>query len=161
MLTIRSVEKSDNTSLYVLIREVFEEFNAPKQGTVYSDPTTENLYELFQQDKSVLWVALLDEEVLGCCGVFPTDGLPGGCAELVKFYLRKEFRGRGIGKALIEKSIHSATELGYTKLYLESLPDFATAVQMYKKLGFVQLDQAVGCSGHCSCNVWMIKSLLE
>ena len=75
-IIIREVEKTDNLILSQIIRNVFEEHGAPKQGTVYSDPTTDNLYELFRAKKSVLWVAVTDGKITGCCGIYPTNGLP-------------------------------------------------------------------------------------
>jgi len=158
-MNIRLVEESDNSHLANLIRNVFDEHNAPKNGTVYSDPATENLYELFQKKRSALWVAEIDGEIIGCCGVYPTYGLPENCAELVKFYLSKQSRGKGIGKELMERSIESAKEFGYTELYLESLPEFSKAVQMYEKSGFIKLNKPLGSSGHTSCNIWMMKTL--
>jgi len=82
---IRPVEKEDNLRLAGIIREVFIEHSAPREGTVYSDPTTDNLYQLFRTPKSVLWVAVINNEPVGCCGIYPSEGLPGYCAELVKF----------------------------------------------------------------------------
>lgn len=142
-----------------MIRQVFDEHQAPQKGTVYSDPTTDNLFDLFQAEKSLLWVAEIDNEIVGCCGIFPTKGLPEKCAELVKFYLSAKARGKGIGKSLMEKSIESARELGYTELYLESLPEFSNAVSIYEKQGFLKLDQPLGESGHTTCNIWMLKKL--
>ena len=158
-MKIRQVKESDNPYLAKMIREVFEEHDAPKQGTVYSDPTTDYLFESFQIDKSVLWVAEDNNKVLGCCGIFPTIGLPKHCAELVKFYLPKGSRGKGIGKILMERSIHWAKKFGYSELYIESLPEYSKAVKMYLKQGFVQLDKPLGESGHTSCNIWMLKEL--
>ncbi len=40
---IRKILPEDNSSLAKMIREVFEEFDAPREGTVYSDPTTDIL----------------------------------------------------------------------------------------------------------------------
>lgn len=158
-MNIRLVEKSDNLHLAKVIRKAFDEHNAPKQGTVYSDPTTDNLYALFQKKRSALWVAEIDAAIVGCCGIYPTNGLPENCVELVKFYLAKQSRGKGIGKELLERSIESAKEFGYTALYLESLPEFSKAVQLYEKLGFIRLNKPLGSSGHTSCNIWMIKTL--
>ena len=158
-LVIREVTASDNMPLAKLIREVFDEHEAPHQCTVYSDPTTDDLYALFQKPRSVLWVAVLHNKILGCCGIYPTEGLPGDCAELAKFYLLKEGRGKGIGKQLMQLSFQSAKEMGYKKLYLESMPQFSKAVSMYEKLGFITLDKALGNSGHTSCNIWMVKEL--
>ncbi len=42
-MEIRKIQESDNKCLALLIRNVFEEYNAPREGTVYSDPTTDNL----------------------------------------------------------------------------------------------------------------------
>ena len=158
-ITIRKIEAKDNIPLAKMIREVFDEHNAPRTGTVYSDPTTDNLYELFKAPKSILWVAEVDNEVLGCCGVYPTQGLDDGYAELVKYYLSGKARGLGIGRELMQRSIESAKEFGYQHLYLESFPQFAKAVGIYEKQGFVRIDHPLGSSGHTSCNIWMVKDL--
>lgn len=155
----RQIQEKDNRSLAGMIRNVFREHNAPQQGTVYSDPTTNHLYELFLTPKSVLWIVETEGEALGCCGIFPTPGLPDGCAELVKFYLDKRLRGTGTGKKLMEMSFQSAIELGYTQLYIESLPEFSKAISMYEKSGFVLLDSPLGNSAHPGCNIWMLKKL--
>lgn len=156
---IRPVKESDNMLLAAVVRKVFEEYDAPRQGTVFSDPTTDDLYGLFRAPGSVLWVAVTENGPSGCCGVYPTRGLPDGCAELVKFYLCSEVRGLGIGRALMEKCIRSAYDLGYEQLYLESLPHFARALRMYEKQGFVRLEKPLGQSGHPACNIWMIREL--
>ena len=158
-MQIRKVEQTDNEQLAKIIRQAFIEYNAPQHGTVYSDPTTDDLYTLFQTEGAVLWVAILDGKIAGCCGVYPTAGLPEHYAELVKFYLAASARGKGVGKALMQKSITSAIALGYSTLYLESLPQFANAVSIYEKQGFETLDHPLGESGHTSCNIWMIKKL--
>ncbi len=150
----------DNELLAKLIREVFDEYNAPHACTVYTDPTTDDLYALFQKNQSLLWVAELDEEIIGCCGIYATEGLSADCAELAKFYLLNEVRGKGIGKKLMQQCFQSAKEMGYKKLYIESLPEFSMAVSMYEKYGFVRIDKPLGNSGHTSCNIWMIKELV-
>jgi putative acetyltransferase len=156
---IRVVAESDNFKIAKMIREVFEEHNAPRIGTVYSDPTTDDLYSLFQTPRSVLWVAEIDGKPQGCCGIFPTPGLDSDCAELVKFYLSPKIRGKGVGRQLMEKCIHSAVEMGYKQLYLESMPEFGKAVRIYQKLGFTPLSGPMGHSGHSGCTIWMVKEL--
>lgn len=156
---IRKIVPEDNPLLAKMIREIFEEFDAPHEGTVYSDPTTDNLFELFGEENSVLWVAESEGDPIGCCGIYPTAGLPKGYAELVKFYINQKFRGIGIGKLLLDKCIASASEFGFKHLYIESLPVFSKAIDMYKKVDFEFLDKPLGNSGHNSCNVWMLKTL--
>ena len=142
-----------------MIREVFREHEAPQHGTVYSDPTTDDLYGLFRKSRSVLWVAEMNKLPEGCCGVYPTDGLEDNYAELVKYYLARSGRGKGIGRQLMELCIGSARDMGYEKLYLESMPHFSKAVRIYEKLGFRYLPGPLGNSGHTTCNIWMILDL--
>jgi putative acetyltransferase len=158
-VTYRNIELKDNKELADLIRTVFREFRIDRPGTVYFDPTTDNLYELFRAQGSVYWIAEENGVMAGGCGIYPTSGLPYGCAELVKFYLLQQWRGKGIGKALMDKCIESAKQLGYSKLYLESLPELSKAVSMYLKSGFSHIPHALGNSGHFGCNIWMVKEL--
>ncbi|KAA3436525.1 GNAT family N-acetyltransferase [Rufibacter hautae] len=158
-ITVRAIEEKDNLPLADLIRKVFREFKIDKPGTVYTDPTTDALYQLFLTPGSGCLVAEENGEMVGCCGVFPTQGLPDGCAELVKFYLSAETRGRGIGLQLLERNMELARELGYKQLYLESFPELSKAVSMYTKAGFKPLPHALGNSGHFACTIWMLKDL--
>ncbi|WP_316803958.1 GNAT family N-acetyltransferase [Pedobacter nototheniae] len=158
-ITFRKIEEKDNKALAGLIRNVFEEFNIEKIGTVYSDPTTDHLSEVFKNPKAAYWLAEEDGVLLGGCGIFPTEGLPDGCVELVKFYLSPASRGKGIGKKLMEKSIESAQQLGYNEVYLESFPELSTAIGLYEKAGFKALSGPLGNSGHFACNVWMLLVL--
>jgi len=157
--TIREIAASDNESLASIIRAVFIEHDAPQQGTVYSDPTTDDLYTLFSVPKSQLWVAEKDTKIVGCGGIYPTVGLPDGCVEFVKFYLAPSARGLGLGRALLEQCLYQASKLGYDTMYIESLPHYSKAVTMYERYGFKHLDRQLGQSGHTTCNIWMSKTL--
>jgi putative acetyltransferase len=59
----------------------------------------------------------------------------------------------------MEKSMTWAKENGYTQVYLESMPELSKAVSIYEKVGFKSLDHPLGNSGHCGCDIWMIKAL--
>ena len=155
----REVKKEDNVLLARMIRQVFKEHDAPQSGTVFSDPTTDDLFGLFRKSRSVLWVAELDSLALGCCGIYPTEGLENSCAELVKYYLAESERGKGTGRQLMELCIASARKLGYKKLYIESMPHFSKAVRIYEKLGFRKLSSPLGNSGHTTCDIWMLLEL--
>jgi putative acetyltransferase len=158
-INYRNIGEKDNAELAGLIRTVFREFRIDRPGTVYFDPTTDNLYALFRTPGSVYWIAEDKEKMIGGCGIYPTKGLPEGCAELVKFYLLAPWRGRGIGHTLMEKCFESARQSGYKQLYLESLPELSKAVSMYIKSGFRYIPHSLGNSGHFGCNIWMLKDL--
>jgi len=158
-ITFRRIEERDNKELAELIRTVFREFHIDRPGTVYFDPTTDNLFQLFRTTGSEYWIAEENGIMIGGCGVFPTPGLPKGCAELVKLYLSATVRGRGIGRQLMEKTFESAKKYGYKTLYLESLPELSKAISLYEKAGFKFISGPLGNSGHFGCNIWMLKDL--
>ena len=159
-ITIRPIQTTDNAILAKIIRSCFHDYEVKcTAGTVYQDPTTDDLFSLFQTPKYQLWVAELENKIVGCCGIFPTENLPENCTELVKFYISENGRGKGIGRLLLEKTIESAKELGYSQIYLESIPEFSTAVSIYEKQGFKFLEKPLGNSGHDGCNLWMLKEM--
>lgn len=155
----REIQPSDNKELAEMIRKIFREFKIDMPGTVYTDPTTDALYELFQTPGSAYFIAEENGRIVGGCGFYPTNGLPHGYAELVKFYVAFEARGKGTGKELMIKTIEEAKKAGYTHIYLESFPNLTKAIEMYHQTGFKKIAHALGNSGHYSCNVWMVKDL--
>jgi putative acetyltransferase len=156
---IRTIQQGDNKALAKIIRDTLTEFKANKPGTVYFDETTDQLFDVFKIKDSIYFVAELEGEIIGGSGIYPTANLPDGTCELVKLYLSAKARGKGIGKTLMEKCITAAKELGYKKIYLETMPELTIAIPMYEKAGFTYLPTAWGCSGHTGCDVWMIKEL--
>jgi len=158
-IAFRNIEKKDNKEIASLIRTVFREFKIDRPGTVYFDPTTDDLYTLFRTPGSIYWIAEEGSKIIGGCGIYATPGLPQGCAELVKLYLDSSQRGKGIGRQLLENSIESAKSLGYKQLYLESLPELSKAIGLYEKAGFKFVPGPMGNSGHFGCNIWMLKDL--
>lgn len=158
-ITFRHLKRDDNAAIAALIRGVFREFGIVRPGTVYFDPTTDDLFTLFSVPGAEYWLAVSGGSIIGGCGVYPTPGLPDGCAELVKFYLMSGYRGRGIGKKLMDLTIESARKFGYTQLYLESLPELGKAISLYERAGFRHIPAALGNSGHFGCDIWMIREL--
>ena len=98
------------------------EFGADKPGTVYFDDSTDHLYELFQQQKGIYHVALVNNIIVGGGGINPTTGLAADTCELVKLYLSPEVRGKGIGKTLMERCLHAAKKAGYKKVLSQCRP---------------------------------------
>ncbi len=158
-MNIRPIRASDNQILAQIIRESIEALQLPKEGTAHSDPTTDDLFHLFKTEKSHYWVMEINHEVVGGCGIYPTNGLPNGCCELVRFFLKENVRGNGLGKRLMDKSEESAAKLGFNSIYLESFPDMKAAISLYEKNGYQYLSQSLGDTGHHACNVWMLKKL--
>jgi putative acetyltransferase len=158
-IDIRTIVPADNAAIATIIRNSLAEFGANKPGTVFFDPTTDALYQLFQTPGSIYFIATENDTVLGGAGIFPSDGLPAGVCELVKMYLSKENRGKGLGRFLIDKCLAAAREMGYQQVYLETMPELKKAVTVYEQFGFQYLNGPMGNTGHFGCDVWMMKKL--
>jgi putative acetyltransferase len=159
-IRIRTIRQEDNKALAAIIRKTLEEFGANRPGTVYFDPTTDALYELFRGTPgSVYFVAETDEKIVGGGGIFPSPGLPQDTCELVKMYLLPDVRGIGLGKKIIEACIGFAKESGYSNIYIETMPELKQAMKTYEKFGFAYLDGPLGETGHFGCDMWMLKRI--
>jgi putative acetyltransferase len=158
-IQVRLIEKNDNEALAVIIRNALKEFDANKAGTVYFDESTDRLFELFQQQNAAYHVAAIDGKVVGGGGIFHTAGLDVDTCELVKLYLSPSSRGYGFGKLLMNHCLNTARELGFKKVYLETMPELTSAVPMYENFGFTYLKGPLGNSGHGGCDIWMMKDL--
>ena len=158
-IKLRTIQKEDNVQLAQIIRDTLTEFKANKPGTVYYDETTDQLFELFQKPGSIYYVALMDDEIVGGGGIYPSDGLPNGTCELVKMYLLPEARGIGLGKRIIEECLAFAKENGYSQVYIESMPELENALKVYEKFGFKYISAPLGNTGHHGCEKWMLRTL--
>ncbi len=156
-IVIRTIKPEDNKPLAVIVRNALAEFGANKPGTVYFDPTTDNLYDLFKAKKSIYYVAEMDGTIIGGTGIFPSAGLDENTCELVKMYLQPAVRGMGLGGKLIQQCLEFAKKTGYKQVYIETMPELRKAMGVYEKFGFRYLDGPMGNTGHFGCEIWMLK----
>jgi putative acetyltransferase len=160
-IIIRPITPEDNAAVAAIVRRVLTEFKANKPGTAFYDQELDHLSEVFKQPGSAYWVVEMDGVVQGCGGIYPTQGLPTGYCELVKLYFDEAIRGKGTGKKLINICMETAIKMSYTHLYLETMPELTIAVPLYEKMGFAYNNTALGNTGHCGCNIWMVKKLVD
>jgi putative acetyltransferase len=156
-IAIRSIQPDDNVAIARIVRESLSEFGANHLGTVYYDETTDHLFELFREPLAYYFIAEKEGVVLGGAGIFPSKGLPEGTCELVKMYLVPEIRGQGLGGRLIALCLAKAKENGFSKVYIETMPELRRAMSIYEKFGFRYLEGPLGNTGHFGCAIWMLK----
>jgi putative acetyltransferase len=156
---LRPIQPGDNAALAKLIKSTLTSFHADKPGTAFSDESTNFLYQTFQVPGAAYFVAESAGVIAGGGGIYPTQQLPYGYCELVKLYLQEEFRGIGLGGTILDACFDAARNLGYTHIYLETMPELKSAVVVYQKRGFRSLNAPLGNSGHYDCTIWMEKAI--
>lgn len=156
---IKPLERDDNAPMAAIIRASLAEFGVDKPGTVFTDPTTDDLHTLFRTPRSHYMTAWKDGRLFGGAGVFPSAGLPADTCELVKMYLLPDVRGRGLGRKMISLCLERAKDFGFQRVYIETMPELTRAIDVYRRFGFRHLDGPMGDTGHFGCDVWMILDL--
>ena len=156
---IREIKEEDNQAVASLIRSVFDEMEIPKVGTAYEDPYLDLMFEEYNKPQSVYFVVENDGEIVGCAGIAPLENGDPEICELQKMYFLPKTRGLGIGTQMMEKCLEKARAFDFKKCYIETMPFMHAAQKLYKKSGFEYLDAPMGCTGHNSCPVWMLKVL--
>lgn len=158
-IIIREIQPQDNPQIAAVIREVFITDGYPKTGTAFADQQLDFMFETYDKPRAVYFVVEENGKIVGGAGIAQLDHSKENISELQKMYFLQQARGKGIGRKMIQKCLDQATELGYEKCYLETLPEMETAQHLYKKAGFEYLCEPLGNTGHTTCPVWMIKQL--
>jgi putative acetyltransferase len=82
-----------------------------------------------------LLIAWVDDFAAGCVAL---RQFSESICEMKRLFVRPAFRGRGIGKKLVDAIIREANEIGYTTMCLDTLPTLTAATQLYESVGFVR-----------------------
>ena len=90
--------------------------------------------------RGALLQALVDGAVAGCCALRPLDDVDyANAAEMKRLYVRKAFRGFGLGRRLSEAILESARQLDYDCVLLDTLDEMESARALYEDLGFEEV----------------------
>lgn len=84
-----------------------------------------------------LYLAYCDGKLAGCIGLRKIDRQS---CEMKRLYVRPEFRGKDIGRRLINQIIADAKEIGYSCMLLDTLPFLQNALHLYREYGFYEIE---------------------
>lgn len=140
-LTIRFAEVDDTPHIFSLIKELA---SYEKLSHLITTSVDELKINLFGKEKFVeILLAEHDNKIVGQALFFKNFstflGKPG--IYLEDLFVKPEFRGKGIGKALLEKIISIAKERNYGRVEWSVLDWNESAIDFYKKMGAEILDE--------------------
>lgn len=88
----------------------------------------------------LLLLAWCDGALAGCGALRPAPEIdePNAC-EMRRLYVRRAFRGFGLGRLLAEALLDHGRAVGYSAVYLDTLDDMEAARELYATLGFEEV----------------------
>ena len=137
---IRSATENDVPVIFALIKELAEFEKLADQIKTSEDELRNTL---FGKDRFVeILLAEFEQKVVGQALFFKNFstflGKPG--IYLEDLYVKPDMRGKGIGKALLDKIISIAKERNYGRVEWSVLDWNEPAIDFYKKIGAKPLD---------------------
>ena len=152
----RPIQKEDNPKVKKLIQEVMTEFEAVGEGYSITDSEVNAMFEAYSEPRSQFWVLTKKEKIVGCGGIAQLANGDVETCELRKMYFRPEARGHGMGKKMVNLCFEKAKQLGYKKVYLETIARMSQANILYQRMGFEKTSK-MGDTGHSACGAFYVK----
>ena len=125
------------------IRDLFQEYAQGLGVDLCFQQFDEELAGLpgdYGAPRGALLLATVDGEAAGCCALRPLDTADyPNAAEMKRLYVRKAFRGFGLGRQLAEAALDAARQGGYECVLLDTLDDMEAARALYGDLGFEEI----------------------
>jgi len=101
------------------------------------DEELANLTGHYIPPTSCLLLAKYKDQLAGCVAL---RQLSDSICEMKRLYIRPQFRGLGIGRALAEAIIEQARRIGYTHMRLDTIPSMKVSRALYASLGFKEIE---------------------
>jgi len=84
-----------------------------------------------------LLLARVDGTLAGCIAL---RKLSDEICEMKRLYIRPDFRGKGLGKRIVEAMLREAKDIGYARMRLDTLPGrMDEAISLYRAIGFKEI----------------------
>lgn len=152
MCILREYRQGDEDMVFALLESALKHYGL-SVNPEETDADIQDIDESYIRSGGAFKVLEDNGAVVGSYGLYTIDE---GTCELRKMYLQAEYKGRGLGKKMMEDAFIVAKSLGFSTMILETNSCLKDAVNLYKKYGFTEYT-----SEHLShrCNCAMRKSL--
>jgi len=143
-MNILATTTSDVPALAALVDLVARERRHLAITTGFSAESTAAFLAQIQSVKGVHIVAKQAKQVVGWCDIYPYAFEGMRHVGKVGMGLAPDFRGRGIGKQLLQEGIRRAFENGLSRIELEVFSTNSAAIRLYESCGFTLEGRKVG-----------------
>jgi len=145
---LRPATNADCEPVRNLVFAVLGEYRL-KADPACTDADLRDIEESYFKRGGVFYV--LEEKagsIIGSYGLYPIADLDSGTTkpqdidarsatcELRKMYLHRDYRGKGLGRALLEHALAEARRLGFRTITLETAFVLKEAIRLYEAYGF-------------------------
>ena len=127
---------SDTKELNLLIREYVAWLNIDLSYQDF-EGEMEEIQSLFTPPCGQYTFAIIDSKVAGGVGF---KSITAEIAEVKRLYVRSEYRGLALGRALMNNLLKKLTGLGYKKVVLDAVPPTVCAKLLYESMGFYEIE---------------------
>ena len=132
---LRPANNKDCEKVASLLYEALKEYNL-KPDPVVTDADIKDIEHCYFERGGAFYVLEeVDGSIIGAYGLSPADK---ATCELRKMYLHGSYRGKGLGKLLLEDALSKARQMGFKKMTLETASVLKEAISLYKSYGFVE-----------------------
>lgn len=110
-MLIRRAEKQDAQALVIILAQMGSDY-------IRTVAEIENRIEAFHRSDDQLLVAEIDQKIVGLIafGCYTQFRLQGCCCHIDTLVIDADYRGRGVGKCLLQKAEEYALKMGATEI---------------------------------------------
>jgi putative acetyltransferase len=139
-LRIRLYEPTDHTAVRALVIDVNRELAPAAMRSAFEDYIARSLGdeidripEYYAARGGRFFVALAADTLVG---IFGLEGLDTEAAELRRMYVRRDHRGRGIARRMLDRAEEACREAGCRRLTLSTSELQPAALALYRRSGY-------------------------
>ena len=122
------------------VRDIFREYQSSLGIDLCFQNFEEELANLpgkYVPPDGRLYLAYVDGAVAGCIAL---RKLEDNQCEMKRLYVRPQYRCQNLGRALANKVVEDARQIGYRQMVLDTLPFMTSAQKLYRSLGFCETE---------------------
>jgi putative acetyltransferase len=134
---LRPANNKDCEKIANLVYDVLKEYNLKPDPEATDADLKDIEHSYFERGGTFYVLEEKDGSIIGAYGLYR---LEKQTCELRKMYLHSAYRGKGLGKFLLDSALSKASHLGFNRIILETASVLKEAISLYKSYGFIEYE---------------------